>query len=78
MQPSRAFENNIISSYLRDLKINCDVCVSGQWGSPLYVSGACKTIYIRKTIYILHMQNYMFCTRYILLHMQKHIFVQNI
>ena len=28
--------------------------------------------------YILHMQNYMFCTRYILLHMQKHILVQNI
>ena len=29
-------------------------------------------------LYILHMQNYMFCTRYMRLHMQKHILVQNI
>ena len=28
-------------------------------------------------LYVLHMQNYMFCTRYILLHMQKHILLQN-
>ena len=27
--------------------------------------------YIFAKLYILHMQNYMFCTRYILLHMQK-------
>ena len=53
-----------------DMTNNLKIMISVRGGNLLFLE--CFTF---AKLYILHMQNYMFCTRYILLHMQKHILV---